>query len=68
MTERYLTTTEASVWLADHYDMPIPAHMLRRMARAGKLKTYKPHDDSWYRFTRETLASLAEARGFTRVS
>lgn len=64
---RFLTTTKAAAWLAEHYDMKIGAHTLRRLAKAGALRSHRTHDDSWYTFTRETLAAHAEAQGNRRV-
>jgi len=68
VTDRFLTTTQASAWMLEHYGMEIGPHTLRRMAREGTLKAHRTHKDSWYTFTRETLAAHAESQGFTRVS
>ena len=68
MSERFLTTTEASAWLVDHYGMALGPHTLRRLAKAGTLKSHRTHENSWYSFTRETLAAHAESQGFQRVS
>lgn len=68
MTDRFLTTTQASSWLLENYGMVIGSHTLRRMAREGTLKAHRTHEKSWYTFTRETLASHAESQGFARVS
>ncbi|MEI6502680.1 MAG: hypothetical protein WCP21_16850 [Armatimonadota bacterium] len=71
MTERFLSTSDASAWLQENYGMAVGAHTLRRLARSGKLKAHRKSptkEKSWHTFTRETLADYAEARGFTRVS
>lgn len=67
MTERFLTTTQASAWLLEHYGMEIGAHTLRRLAKAGILVAHKSHENSWHTFTRERLAAHAESQGFSRV-
>lgn len=64
MSERFLTTSEAAIWLREHYGMEIRPHTIRRLAQAGTLKAHRTHENSWYTFTRETLAAHAEARGF----
>ena len=68
MTERFLTTTEAAAWLSVNYGMEIAPHALRRLAKAGTLKAHRTHENSWYTFTRETLANHAVAQGYRRVS
>ena len=68
MTERFLTTTEAAAWLLSHYSMEIAPHTLRRLAKTDALKAHRAHQNSWYTFTRETLAAHAESQGFRQVS
>ena len=68
MTDRFLTTSESAAWLLRHYGMDLKPHTLRRLAKAGTLKTHRAHENSWFTFTRETLAAHAENQGFRRVS
>jgi hypothetical protein len=68
VTDRFLTTNEASAWLKENYRMDIGPHTIRRLAKAGTLKAHRVHENSWYTFTREALADHAETQGFTRVT
>ena len=67
MTDRFLTTTEASEWLLTHYGMRVPDYTIRRLAKSRALKVHQKREKAWYTFTRETLAGYAEAQGFTRL-
>jgi hypothetical protein len=68
VTERFLTTTEASEWLLTHYGMTVPGYTIRRLAKNGTLKVHRRSSKAWYTFTRKSLSLYAESEGFTRIS
>jgi hypothetical protein len=68
VTDRFLTTTEASEWLLTHYGMSVPDYTIRRLAKSGTLKVHRKREKAWYTFTHRTLGRYAESEGFTRTS